>query len=219
MSSHKPEWIQAYSDVKERWGLEPDWALMQYQKLFGTGPVLDLGMGNGRNSLFFAKLGFEVDCVDISKAWVKKFKDRINAEGLQVSVHQADLRSFHIPKRRYSLIIASKVLQFFVRSEIEVLIKRIYAGLVRRGCVYLRVFSPEEYECYVTHKRDVELIEPNTYYVPRYDLHYHFFTQEELLELFPKLKVIHCVEGMESSLVFKKPRKEWVIEYIGQRMR
>ena len=219
MLSHKKDWVQAYQEVEGSWGLEPDWTLIEYLKLFDSGPVLDLGMGNGRNTLFFAKLGYEVDCVDISKAWVKKCQDRVNAEGLPVSVHRADLLSFDIPKRRYSLIIASKVLQFFLKSEIEVLSEKIFNGLSKRGCVYLRVFSPDEFETYVAHKQNVRMIEPNTYYVPRYKLQYHFFTQDEVLELFSKLKVIHCVEGVESSLEFKTPRKEWIIEYLGQRMR
>jgi SAM-dependent methyltransferase len=213
------DWIQACQEVKEKWDLEPDWALIEYQKLFAPGPVLDLGMGNGRNTLFFAKLGYEVDCVDVSKTWVKKCQNRANAENLQVSVQRADLRSYDIPKRRYSLIITSKVLQFFLKSEIEILADKIVNGLAKRGCVYLRVFSPDEYEHYVAHKQEVQKIEPNTYFVPRYKLHYHFFTKEEVLDLFSKLKVLHCVKGMESSLQFKKPRKEWVIEYIGQRMR
>ncbi len=219
MSLRSKSWIQSYQEVETTWGLEPDWVLMEYQKLFGPGPVLDLGMGNGRNALFFAKLGFEVDCVDMSKTWVKKCQNRANKEGLQISVQRADLRTLDIPKRRYSLIIASKVLQFFMKSEIEVLAEKIFNGLAKRGCVYIRVFSPDEFEYYIAHKQKVQMVEPNTYFVPRYKLHYHFFTRKEVLDLFSKLKSIHCIEGLQSSLKFKKPRKEWIIEYIGQRMR
>jgi tellurite methyltransferase len=217
-SQHK-EWIRAYQDVVTKWGFEPDWVLMEYQTIFAPGPVLDLGMGNARNALFFAKLGYEVECVDVSKTWVKKCQDRFEAEGLQVTVQHIDLCAFDIPKRRYSLIIASKVFQFIRKAEIEMLTEKIVRGLAKGGCVYLCVFSPDEFNYYIAHKQEVRLIEPNTYYVPRYNLHYHFFTRGEVLELFSKLKTIHCVEGMESSLKFKKPRKEWVIKYIGQRKR
>jgi tellurite methyltransferase len=215
----RKDWVQGYHDVVAKWGLEPDWALLKYHELYSPGPVLDLGMGNGRNALYFAELGYEVECVDFSGTWVKKCQDRANASGLKVVAQRADLRSFGIQKRRYSLIIASKVLQFFVKSEIEALAEKIYHGLAKRGCAYLRVFSPDEFEFYMAHKQEIKLIEPNTYYVPRYKLHYHFFTKKEVLDLFSKLKVIHCIEGMESNLRFKKPRKEWIVEYIGQRTR
>ncbi|MFX1319213.1 MAG: class I SAM-dependent methyltransferase [Promethearchaeota archaeon] len=219
MPSKPRTWLSAYQTLVTEWGLEPDWVLMEYQNLFAQGPVLDLGMGNGRNTLFFAQLGYEVDCIDISKTWVKKCQERTETEELQVSVKQSDLRDFVIPKRRYSLIIASKVLQFFTKSEIETLADQIYNGLAKHGCVYLRVFSLDEFEFYIRNKREIKLVEPNTYYVSRYNLHYHFFTKVEVLDLFSKLKVIHCIEGMESILNFKKPRKEWIVEYIGQRMR
>jgi len=215
----RKDWNQAYCDVVTKWGLEPDWALLQYRALFSPGPVLDLGMGNGRNALFFAELGYEVECVDVSKTWVKKCQDRADASGLEVVAQCADLRSFDVRKRCYSLIIASKVLQFFVKSEIEALAEIIYNGLAKGGCVYLRVFSLDEFEFYMAHKKEIQLVEPNTYCVPRYKLHYHFFTRGEVLALFPKLKVIHCVEGMESNLRFRKSRKEWIVEYIGQRTR
>lgn len=219
MSSQFTRWDQAYQEVVGNWGLEPDWRLMEYQPVFPKGIVLDLGMGNGRNALFFAKMGFEVECVDVSKSSVKKCQERAKAEHLQLVVHQTDIRTFEIPRRRYSLIIASKVLQFFLKSEIEELAQRIINGLTKRGCVYLRVFSPEEYGYYIRDKRETSLVEPNTYYIPRYKLHYHFFSKKEVLELFPTLKPLHYIEGLESDLRYKKPRKEWIIEYIGQRTR
>jgi SAM-dependent methyltransferase len=219
VSLSRKDWIQSYQTVLETWNLEPDWTLLEYHPVFSEGMVLDLGMGNGRNALFFAKMGFEVECVDTSKTAVKKCRERANAEHLPVVVHQIDIRSFEIPRRQYSLILVSKVLQFFVKSEIETLSERIFDGLTKRGCVYLRVFSPAEYKYYIRDKRETRLIEPNTYYIPRYNLHYHFFTKEEVLQLFSKLKTLHCIEGLESDLRYKKPRKEWIIEYIGQRTR
>lgn len=219
MTTQNKAWIEEYQKVVANWGIEPDWVLMRYHQLVSQGPVLDLGMGNGRNALFFAELGHAVDCVDVSKAWVKKCQERAKAKNLKMTVYNVDLRSFEITKRHYSLIIASKVLQFFIKSDIEALVEKMYHGLARGGLIYLRGFSLDEFEYYLKHKKGIHLVEPNTYYVPRYNLHYHFYTKEEVLSLFPKLKVIHCVEGLESDLRFKKPRKEWIIDFLGQRIR
>ncbi|MFX1541298.1 MAG: class I SAM-dependent methyltransferase [Promethearchaeota archaeon] len=219
MTPQNKSWVEEYQNVVAKWELEPDWALIKYHQLISQGPVLDLGMGNGRNALFFAKLGHDVDCVDVSKTWVKKCQNRAKDENLRLTAYRADIRSFKIPKRYYSLIIASKILQFFIKSDIEVLVEKMYHGLARRGVLYLRVFSIEEFEYYLKHKREITLVEPNTYYVPKYQLYYHFYTKEEILSLFSKLRIIHCVEGLESDLRFKKPRKQWVIDFLGQRIR
>ncbi len=72
MPSPDKAWIKAYQALFTNWRVEPDWALIEYQKLFAQGPVLDLGMGNGRNALFFVKMGYEVECVDVSNSAVKK---------------------------------------------------------------------------------------------------------------------------------------------------
>ncbi|MFX1475250.1 MAG: hypothetical protein ACFFCO_07235, partial [Promethearchaeota archaeon] len=130
----------------------------------------------------------------------------------------ADISSYEIPDRRYALIIASKVLQFFRKSAIEDIAAKINKGLARRGVVFARVFSLDEYE----HIRDtsaLELVEPNTYYHRSYKLYQRFFTQEEVLSLFPKLKLLCCVEGAELVLTQKKPRYRWIIDYLGQRTR
>ena len=216
-------WLQAYQEVVAKWELKPDWKLIEYSQFISKGPVLDLGMGNGRNALFFAKMGFEVDCVDLSKTWVKRCRERASAENLELTAEVADVGSFDIPKRRYALIIASKILQFFKRSELDTIVDRIFAGLARKGVVFLRVFSLEEFE-HVRDKEGLEWVEENTYYHARYRLYFHFFTKDEVLSLFPKLKVLSCVEGVGLALGtkgrgYKKPRYQWIIEYMGQRTR
>lgn len=218
MSHQLNLWIQAYQAVKAQWNITPDWKLIEYRQLIPQGPVLDLGMGNGRNALFFAKMGNEVDCVDISRTYVKKCKERAKAENLDLTAQVADLRSFEIPKRRYALIIASKILQLFRKAEIDAIAYKIHLGLARRGVVYVRTFSLE----YVKRLKDtqnLELVEPNTYYSPRYQLHFHYFTKEEVQSIFPKLKILSCIEGVELDLSYKKPKPRWIIEYLGQRVR
>ena len=50
-------WDKFYSTRDPSWGVIPDHALLEYQKLIPKGPVLDLGVGDGRNAIFFAKMG------------------------------------------------------------------------------------------------------------------------------------------------------------------
>lgn len=199
-------------------GAEPDWTLMEYQSLFEAGPVLDLAMGNGRNAFLFAKMGYEVDCVDISRTWVKKIRERAKVENLDMQIYEEDLRFFDIPKRRYSLIIASKILQLLRSAEIRAIAEKIYTGLTKHGMLYVRTFSTEHVKHSKTIK-ELEQVEPNTYYSPQRQQTYHFFTKTELPSLFPKLKVLYHIEGVEIDRSIKSPRYPWIIEFLGQRMR
>jgi len=57
----------------------PDENLVQYFKnnlLSPGGRVLELGCGPGRNAIYFAKQGYEVDAVDLSKEALQWGKER-----------------------------------------------------------------------------------------------------------------------------------------------
>lgn len=211
-------WMKAYQELGDKWDLEPDWKLIEYQHLIPKGPVLDLGMGNGRNALFFAKMGYEVEGVDISKTLVKRCRERANVENLNLTAHIEDVRNFDIPKRRYSLIIVSKILQLFRKSDIESIVEKIYLGLAKRGLVYVYTFSVEEYE-FARDKEGFELVEDGTYYYSKWRMHFHYFTRDELLALFRKLKMLYYVEGLRRDISKRKSRVNAIIEYIGQKIR
>jgi ubiquinone/menaquinone biosynthesis C-methylase UbiE len=218
MTSDDMVWCESYWDVVSKWGVEPDWTLMEYRSMVSPGPVLDLAMGDGRNALFFAKMGYEVDCVDISKTWVRKCRERANAENLKMRVYEAKVQNFEIPKRRYSLIIASKILQLLRISEIKELAEKIYTGLGKRGILYVRTFSVEHVKL-SKRIQDLEQVEPNTYYSPEHQQTYHYFTRSELPALFPKLKILYYIDGIEIDRMIKKPRYPWIIEFLGKRVR
>lgn len=222
MTVKETSWLQAYQDVVSNWGDEPDWRLMEYARFIPEGPVLDLGLGEGRNALYFAKLGYTVEGVDESKTYVKRCRERAKTEDLDLTVEEADLRSFKIPQRRYALIIASKVLQMFLKSESTAIAEKMYPGLMRRGLIYVRTFSVERIAQSET-IRTLEEVEPNTFYSPQRKRYYHYFTRDEILSLFPKMRVLYCVEGLEldrsRSKTSKKPQTPAIIEFIGQRIR
>jgi tellurite methyltransferase len=211
-------WVQAFQEIAVKWKLEPDWRIVEYSQLLSRGLVLDLGMGNGRNALFFAKMGFEVDCIDVSTTYVKRCRERARAENLAISAQVADILSYDIQKNRYALIIASKVLQFFRKSEIEAIAEKINMGLAKHGVIYVQAFSLEEFEK-IRDSMFFKLVEPNTYYHQKYHLINHFFTKDEVLSLFPKLKILYCSDCLQLLRKYKKPRYHWIIEYLGQRTR
>ena len=80
---------------------EPSPIVVEHLRLVNAGRALDVAAGNGRNSLYLAEQGFEVDAVDISDEALTKLAKR------HANLHPvcADLDDFNIPKNRYRLIL------------------------------------------------------------------------------------------------------------------
>ncbi len=209
-------WEEAYRSVKSLWGLEPDHALVDYATLIPKGPVLDLGIGEGRNALFFAKMGYGVEGVDISQTAIKRCVERAENANLKVRAEVGDLREVNIPLGRYSLIIAAWVLNFFRKTEVEGIINKIRNGLKKGGFVYTGVFSIDD-PGYERAKKLLKAVEENTFYSSRRDSFMHYFTREEVLSLFAGFKVIYYAEGIELDIGHGKPHYHGFIVYMGQK--
>jgi SAM-dependent methyltransferase len=104
-------------DEKSRWdsylkkkgfvyGKEPERYLTEKVEGLKPGRVLDLACAEGRNSVFLAKKGFQVDGVDISEVALRKVRAFAKEEGVKVHTIAADLRTYQIPADTYDLIIS-----------------------------------------------------------------------------------------------------------------
>ena len=106
--------------------------------LLPRGRVLDLAMGMGRNALYLAKRGFDVEGVDISSEAVRSALDQAREAGVNLKARVADLESdYHIKKSAYDVIICFNYLQ---RS----LIPHIKDGLRTGGVVLYETFTVDQ---------------------------------------------------------------------------
>ncbi|MGI5377710.1 class I SAM-dependent methyltransferase [Streptomyces sp. CA-251387] len=82
-------WDSVYADRSSAvpfFAPKPDENLVSYAErgLLGTGRALDLGCGAGRNALYLASLGFDVDAVDLSSAAVAWAEERARDAGAKI---------------------------------------------------------------------------------------------------------------------------------------
>ncbi|MCD5324396.1 MULTISPECIES: class I SAM-dependent methyltransferase [Pontibacillus] len=83
----------------------PDENLMEYfDKGLKPKKVLELGCGPGRNAIFMAKNGCEVDALDISENAISWAKERANEEGINVNFHCTSLFDFEIKSHSYDFV-------------------------------------------------------------------------------------------------------------------
>lgn len=209
-------WEKAYRSVESLWGLKPDHILIEYASLVPKGKVLDLGIGEGRNSLFFAKMGYEVEGVDISQTAIERCIERAKNMNLKVKAEVRDLKEVDIPQGRYSLIIAAWVLNFFKKTEVEEISAKIKNGLKKDGFVYIGIFSLDD-PGYERAKKILEVVEENTFYSPKRDSFIHYFTKDEILSLFADFKVIYYAQGTELDLDHGERHYHGFIMYMGQK--
>lgn len=80
--------------------------------LFQKGKVLDLGCGQGRNSLYLAKKGFDVTAVDINSSSLHQLSQIAQEENLPIHIEPYNIESADIPGGLYHAIISTVVLMF-----------------------------------------------------------------------------------------------------------
>ncbi len=119
-------------------GFEPAQFLVDNIALLPKGRALDVAMGAGQNAIYLAKMGFEVEGVDISPEAVSSALELVRNSLVNLRTQGADLENnYHIKKGSYEVIICFNYLQ---RS----LIPQIKDGLRKGGMVVYETFIVDQ---------------------------------------------------------------------------
>ncbi|MEU6770661.1 class I SAM-dependent methyltransferase [Streptomyces sp. NPDC046759] len=99
-------WDERYRGAGLVWAAEPNrFVEQELAGLEPTGRVLDLAAGEGRNAVWLAELGWEVDAVDFSAVALEK-AGRLAAErGAQLHTVCADLTAWSAAEATYDLAL------------------------------------------------------------------------------------------------------------------
>ncbi len=97
--------------------------LVDFIGLLPKGKALDIAMGEGRNALYLASQGFDVEGVDKNEEAVKACLASAKACGLRLIVGTVDLEKYQIHPAHYDLIICFYYLQRNLISQIQLALK------------------------------------------------------------------------------------------------
>lgn len=151
---------------------QPSQFLVDNVELLPKGRVLDVAMGSGRNAVYLAKLGFEVEGVDISAEAVDNTVTLARQNNIDLNARVRDLeKNYRIEKGAYDIIICFNYLQ---RS----LMPQIKEGLRTGGMVV--------YETY--------LIDQPRFGKPRNPE--YLLKHNELMEIFRDFRCLRYCEGI-----------------------
>lgn len=136
MKADQKRWDKRFGEKEFALGKKPNAFLKRHIHLFPKGKALDIAAGEGRNAVFMAEHGFEVDAVDISEKGLKKAQALARGKGVRINTFVVDLDQYQIEKGRYDLIANF----YFLKRR---LIARIQKGLKRGGKVIFETYLLE----------------------------------------------------------------------------
>ena len=176
MKSDQKRWDEKFTAQEYTLGTEANPFLRKHIRLLPRGKALDVATGEGKNAVFLARHGFDVEAVDISQKGLRKARRLAGEKGVQVKTVLADLDHYPIEKERYDLITDF----YFLDRR---LIPRIKKGLKKGGKVV--------FETYLTEQSSLCQDGPRN---PKYLLKHN-----ELLTLFKGFRILFYREGIFSE--------------------
>ena len=118
------------------------------QPLITKGRVLDLGSGEGRNSLYLASLGYDITSLDWNVPSLQKLQDVASQEGLSLEVEPYDIECADIPGGQYDWIISTVVLMFLHEEVIPDVIENMQSHTASGGYnLIVAAMSTEDAPC------------------------------------------------------------------------
>ncbi len=137
MRADQNRWDKRFRKKEFALGKEPNPFLKRHIHLLPRGKALDIAAGEGRNAIYLAQNGFDVDAVDISEKGLKKAQKLAREKGVKINTFRVDLDRYQIEKERYDLIANF----YFLKRR---LIPRIKKGLKTGGKVIFETYIAEQ---------------------------------------------------------------------------
>jgi 2-polyprenyl-3-methyl-5-hydroxy-6-metoxy-1,4-benzoquinol methylase len=170
----RKRWNKRYDTKEYVYGKEPIKFLKDNINILTRGKALVLAMGEGRNAIFLAENGFDVDGCDISEIAVEKCKSLARENNVKLNAFVADLEKYKIPSNKYDLITC---IYYTQRN----LIPQIKDGLKKGGMILFETYNIDQL------KYGADASGPKN---PAYLLRHN-----ELLDLFRDFHILYYREG------------------------
>ncbi len=172
-------WNKRYNTEEYLFGKEPNSFLKEHMGILPKGKALELAMGEGKDAVFLAKNGYEVDGCDISEVAIKKAYKLAEENNVKINALVVDLEKYEIPGGNYDLIICFYYLQ-------RNIIPQIKKGLKVGGMVV--------FETYTVDNLTLNKFQGGLPYGPKNEA--FLLKHNELLDFFKDFRVLYYREGV-----------------------
>jgi len=203
VSPELERWNKRFSAPEYIFGTAPnEFLASQAARLRPGQRALCVADGEGRNSVWLAELGLEVNAFDLSPAGVEKARRLAAARGVSVAYEVSDVYGWRWPQDAFD-VVAAIFVQFADPAMRAFMFERIVRSLRRGGLLILQGYTPRQIEYRTGGPPHAENM-----YTP--ELLRSAFASLEILELKEYEKIMaegtqHCGRSAVIDLVARKP--------------
>lgn len=132
--------------------------------------VFEIGSADGVNAKYIESLGYQVTASDIAQDFI----NAINQKGLNTVKFNVLKDKF---PEKYSAIFCWRVFVHFTKSDVEIILPKVYEALENDGLFIFNAMNRE------THNVDEEWVDFANEYHMGAERYYKYFTEQELNEI------------------------------------
>jgi len=191
-------WNKRYSEPEFAYGTKPNEFFKEQIAKLNPGKALFLGEGEGRNAIYAAKLGWQVDAVDFSSSAKGKALRLAKENNVIINYAVNDFDQYQFAKNQYDLVVM--IFLHLPKETNQIIFQGSISSLKANGKLLIETFSKEQINNSSGGPKDIELL----------------FSEDVLLKLAAELKTelvdsktIHLDEGNYHK------GKANVIRYVG----
>ena len=212
LNEQNPHWEKTYAANAEHYGVDPSESARKAVQLFkteGVNEILELGAGQGRDTLFFGSTGFRVHALDYSETGTEAIRRKAQALGLShcIAATTHDVRTpLPFPDASFDACYAHMLFCMAMTSaEIASLADEVLRVLRPGGiCIYTVRHTDDAHYGTGMHRGE-DMYEVGGFIV-------HFFSRakvEQLAAQYADIKISEFEEGaLPRKLFFVSQRKK-----------
>jgi 2-polyprenyl-3-methyl-5-hydroxy-6-metoxy-1,4-benzoquinol methylase len=149
-------WNNKFSKDDFMYGENPnEFIKSSYDNFTKSQKVLCLGEGEGRNAIFLAKKGYEVEAIDASDIGLNKLFEKSKLENVEVKTTCMDINEW-VSEKKYGAILFT--FMHLELQDLKILLGKIEKALKEKGFLVVEVFSKNQIEKCSGGPKDLNLL-------------------------------------------------------------
>ena len=200
LEAQKPHWEKTYANAPEMFGEECSEPARKAAEVFkgeGKTNILELGGGQGRDTIFFARNGFQITVLDYSEEGIRAITDKTDTSGLSkfVTTLRHDVRTpFPFDDETFDACYSHMLFcMALTNAELEILAGEIRRILKPGGLNIYTVRHTGDPHYGTGIHRGEDMYEVGGFIV-------HFFNREKVKQLAKGYEIVYIDEFEEGAL-------------------
>ena len=193
------KWNERYNSAEYFFGKEPNDFFKEVIDNIQPGKALFIGEGEGRNSVYAASLGWEVDAIDVSNVGKQKAEKLAIEKEVKINYMISNAFDFSYPKEKYDMVV---LIYFHISIEQrDEYYEKIFSTLKPDGQIILLVYAEEHLKNKSNGPQDINILYTLENIAETFiDLEFKIFAKEE-------------IERVKKGI----PQKSTVIKFVGKK--